>query len=41
MTSNIRATLAQPIHMTIFGAFGAALFGGLLPIMMIATMFRA
>jgi hypothetical protein len=40
MTRNIQATFAQPIQQTVWSALGAVLFGGLLPIAMIATMFQ-
>lgn len=40
MTSNTQMTLAQPLQQTLWSAFGAVLFGGLLPIAMIATMFQ-
>ena len=40
MTSKIHATFVQPIQQTLWSAFGAVLFGGLLPCAMIATMFQ-
>jgi hypothetical protein len=40
MTSNTHATLTQPIQQTLWSVVGAVLFGGLLPVVMIATMFQ-
>ena len=40
MTSNFHAMLPQPIQQTLWSVLGAVLFGGLLPVAMIATMFQ-
>jgi hypothetical protein len=41
MTSNARVTFAQSIEPTLWSAFGALVFGGLLPLAIIVTMFQA
>ncbi len=40
MTTVTSPLPAQPLQQTLGSAFGAALFGGLLPLLMIVTMFQ-
>jgi hypothetical protein len=41
MTTMTGTLPAQPLRQTFGSAFGAALFGGLLPLLMIAALFQA